>query len=838
MRIRVQLPESKWKRRIAQFLLAGGLLVFLVGAGTFLYFWLSFSRLIDSRMSGDIFEHAARIYASPAMLAIGSPATVDGLVAQLRRFGYSDANEPFSTYGTFTVDRNALEIRPGSRSRVGRRHAARVEIEAGKVKGLTSLADGAPVETVLVDPPHITNLFGRDRTKRRLVEYSDIPPSLVQALLTAEDRRFFNHPGISILDGFRVLWYDIGIWTGYRKGARPHGASTLNMQLARSYFLGGDMTLSWKRKFTEAFLAVELDQRFSKEKILELYANEIYLGQRGSFGIHGFGEASQAYFGKDISQLTLSESALLAGLVRGPNYYNPYRNLERVVGRRNIILDNMVKTGALSEEEAAAAKKEEVRLASLNVEASNAPYFVDLMHEKLLARFSEKDLISGGFRVSTTLDLDLQRLAAAAVRNSLKEVDERIDRRYARRKNKPAKVQVTLIALDPHTGAVKALVGGRDYNLSQLNHAVTPRPPGSAFKPFVYAAALGKGLYDPENAITPATTIVDEPTVFVYGNNQEYSPGNFGEQFYGVVTVREALIRSLNVATVKIAEMAGFHRVARLAVAAGMNPRVMPTPSMAIGAYDSTPLEVAGAYTIFSNYGNRVLVGMIEEVLSSEGDALYQRKVESTRVLDPRVAFLVVNLLADNMNRGTGAGTRARGFYAPAAGKTGTSHDAWFVGFTSNLLTIVWVGFDDYRDLGITGSAAALPIWTAFMKEAIKLPAYRNVRHFSAPRGIAFVPIDPLTSQMATPDCPNVRNEVFLAGTQPRDLCPLHRPSVLRRFSRALSGALGIRPKAKTDKKNDENPEIRQEDPGVLRDNNSPKPPGEQPPEELQGRLP
>ena len=252
------------------------------------------------------------------------------------------------------------------------------------------------------------------------------------------------------------------------------------------------------------------------------------------------------------------------------------------------------------------------------------------------------------------------------------------------------------------------------------------------------------------------------------------------------------MIKSLNVATVKIAEMAGYERVVELAVAAGMNPRLRPTPAMAIGAYDSTPLEVAGAYTIFANYGQRVSPGLIQTVLSGTGDILGQRALEPELVLDPRVAYLVVNLMADNLNRGTGAGARSRGFLAPGAGKTGTSRDAWFVGFTSNLLAVVWIGFDDYSDLGLPGGTAALPVWAGFMARAVEMPAYRDTEDFIAPEGIVFVPVDPETRQKATLDCPEVRVEYFLVGTEPGDLCPLHRPSVMRRFSRALSGALGI----------------------------------------------
>jgi penicillin-binding protein 1B len=615
-------------------------------------------------------------------------------------------------------------------------------------------------------------------------------------LLAAEDRRFFSHPGISFWDGLRAVWVDI------RKGAPVQGASTLTMQLARSFFLTPSRTL--KRKASEAVIALLLEGRFSKERILELYANEIYLGHRGSFSVHGFGEGAQAYFDRDVSQLTLPESAFLAGIIRGPNRYNPFRSPERAMARRNYILDAMVETRALTSEQAEAAKQEPLGTAAANVEASESPYFIDLVNDRLLAHYSEEELITSSYRINTTLDVELQHGAAEALVEALPEIDAKIEQRFARHKEPPPQVQIALVALDPHTGAVKALVGGRDYNLSQLNRIVAHRQPGSSFKPFVYAAAFAASLEMPENAITPVTTVVDEPTVFEF-DGQAYEPSNYGEKFFGIVTVRDALIHSMNVATVKVAEMTGYDRVADLAVAAGLNPRLRATPAISLGAYDSTPLEVAGAYTVFANAGVHLDPFLIASVRDGEGEILQQHEANPRQVLDPRVAYLVVDLLRDAINRGTGAGARARGFTASAAGKTGTSRDAWFIGFTSNLLCVVWVGFDDGRDLGLPGSAAALPIWTAFMKRAVSMPAYAKAQEFIPPAGIAAVPLDAETLSVATPDCLEVRVERFIVGTEPRELCPRHRPSRMRRVTRTLLRAIGIG--RDDDKKEEENVE-------------------------------
>ncbi|MFQ5776530.1 MAG: PBP1A family penicillin-binding protein [Terriglobia bacterium] len=794
MPVRIRIAPHFWKRPIARVVLLTLAGLALMGMASLAYLWHHFSRVIDARLSGEIFERASHVYAAPDLLSLGEEITPQEIAAQLRRFGYSDPDEAPSEFGRFRTAQHSLEVRPGTRSRVGSAEAVRVEFADGRITRIVSLHDGRERDSAWIDPLHLTNLFDRRRTKRRLVRYEDMPPELIQAVLAAEDRRFFDHFGISIQDGLRALWYDMGIWLGTRKGVRVHGASTLTMQLARSFFLNRDVSL--KRKLAEALIALQLERRFPKEKILELYANEIYLGQRGSFSIHGLGEGAQAYFDKDISQLSLSEAAFLAGIIRGPNRYNPYRHPERAVQRRNHILNGMVETGALAAQQAKQARQEPLAPAAANVEASEAPYFVDLVMDQLLEHYTEQELISQSYRVNITLDRRLQQAAAEAIREALPEVDAKIAERYQHRREPPPQVQTALIVLDPHTGAVKALVGGRDYTRSQLNRAVADRQPGSAFKPFVFAAAFATALETPEQALTPMTTVVDEPTVFEF-EGQAYEPSNYGEKFFGIVTAREALIRSLNVATVKVAELTGFDKVASLAVAAGLNPRLKATPSVALGAYDSTPLEVAGAYTVFANHGDHVDPYLIAAVLDNEGETLEEKVVEPRPVLDPRVAYLVLDLLQDNINHGTGIGTRARGFTPPAAGKTGTSRDAWFIGFTSNLLAVVWVGFDDSSDLGLPGSAAALPIWTAFMKRAVALPAYRNTEDFIPPEGIVSIPLDPETLLVAVPDCPEVRMGRFIVGTEPRELCPKHRPSIFRRVTRTLSGAIGIRRRPK-----------------------------------------
>jgi penicillin-binding protein 1B len=394
------------------------------------------------------------------------------------------------------------------------------------------------------------------------------------------------------------------------------------------------------------------------------------------------------------------------------------------------------------------------------------------VNDWLLDEFGDHDFQNSAYRVYTTLDINLQRNAAEAVRLGMKELDDLIRRRT--KKGQPIReAQVALVAMDPQTGAIKALVGGRDYGLSQFNRAVSRRQPGSVFKPFVYAAALNSAISGATETITPATTVIDEPTTFFY-EDRTYQPSNFGDKFYGTVTVRQALAKSLNIPTVRLAETAGFRNVLDLAKRAGMSMEVRATPSIALGAADATPIEVASAYTVFANGGIASKPSWVTMIRSNKGDLVYEGRPERKVVLDPRINYLMVSLLQEVMRSGTAAGTRSRGFVLPAAGKTGTSRDGWFAGFTSKLICVVWVGFDDSSDLNLEGAKSALPIWTEFMKRAHQHREYKNVVGWDAPDGVVSIDIDPASGQLATAGCPSARSEVFISGTQPVELCRLH----------------------------------------------------------------
>jgi len=777
--IKIRIPKAnesgagKFRGLPRDPVLRAALLVFLVLAVSFTiffsYFYIKYDRIIEKRFRTPVFANSAKIYALPRVVRNGEKIEVREIAAQLREAGYSDKDGQ-SKLGTFHVTKGGIEITPGTES-YHAPESARISIEDGQVTQISSR--GTDLSAYELEPQLVTALFDAEqRSKRQVVKYNDIPPVMVQATLAIEDRRFFEHSGINFARTIEAVWEDV------IRQKRAQGGSTITQQLARGFFLTPEKSI--KRKVTEMLIAEELEQKFSKQQIFEFYSNWVNLGQRGSFAISGFAEASRAYFDRDLKDISLPEAALLAGIIQGPSRLSPYRHPERALERRNLVLDSMVDTHAITREQADKAKATPLKLAPPNVEASDAPYFVDLVRDQLISRFSESDLNDSAYRVYTTLDPDLQKAAAQAVDSGIKLVDEQVKKLRTKKVKVGKKVettvqpgpqaQVALVAIDPHTGAVLALVGGRDYGWSQLDHAVAKRPTGSIFKPFVYAAAMNTALDGSPNVITPASTVTDEPSTFAYGDTI-YEPRNYKEEYHGDVTLRYALAMSLNNATVKVAEEVGYDKVADLAKSAGI-ASVKATPAMALGSYDASPLDMAGAYTVFANNGVRISPILMRSVRNSKGDVIANYNTDQRAVLDPRISYVMTNMMEGVINNGLGyTAVRLRGFTPPAAGKTGSSHDGWFAGYTSNLLCIVWVGYDDYSDLRLSGAMTAAPIWTEFMKKASTLPQYSDMREFSQPSGVVDVQLDKATNRLATPNCTDDYVSAFVAGTEPHDTC-------------------------------------------------------------------
>ncbi|MEZ5356492.1 MAG: PBP1A family penicillin-binding protein [Bryobacteraceae bacterium] len=736
-------------------------MVALIGLGV--YVGRQFSILVDEKLDLGPFAYTSNFYAAPRAIARGDSTKAPSIITELRQAGYTQ--NPDNPIGSYEYKNDLLQIRPGPRSYF-KQEPAEVRFENGKISRIVTTHNNAAVNEYMLEPQLIANLSGENREKRRMVTFETIPKVLVNALLSAEDKHFFTHWGFDPLRVMKSAW--VNLWSGRRQ----QGGSTLTMQLARMLWLSQDKV--WKRKITESLITATLEWKLSKEEIFEHYCNGIYLGQHETYSIHGFGQAARVYFSKDIEQLTLPEAALLAGTVQRPSYFVPHRHPERAVARRNVVLDLMLANGHITQAEHDEAVKAEAGLRPSSADWGESPYFLALASQELESRLGNKMSQTGAYRIYTTLDLGLQRAAMEAVTKGMLDVDKQLRGRFGKKWAKMDPPQAALIALDPHTGEIKAAVGGRNYAVSQFNHLTAKRQPGSIFKPLVYAAALNVRTKERGAPITPASILLDEPRTFRF-NRQDYEPGNYGDRYMGEVTLRQALAHSLNVATVTLAEEIGYSRVVDLARKAGLNHDILATPAMALGAYETTPIEMAGAYTMFANSGIYTKPRFINMVRSSRGGpAVLGDEAEQSRALESKISFLMLEMLEEVMRSGTGAGARSRGLSVPAAGKTGTSRDGWFAGFTSDLLCVVWVGFDDNTELVLEGAKSALPIWTEFMKKAVAQSKYYARPFDSAPAGLISMSVDPETGMPAGPNCPTRRYDHFMSGQEPRGECPLH----------------------------------------------------------------
>jgi penicillin-binding protein 1B len=730
------------------------------------YYWTAFSARIDNLLRGEVYTRSAGIYAAPKQLRAGEALSQEELIAYLKRADYVEKTQQAETNrGRYSLSGSTIEIEPSQDSSVdGERQFQGVRVQfsrnAKAINSISQLGGNTRLDKTWLEPELISSVTGQDREKRKVIGFNDLPAHLVKAITVTEDRSFFEHYGVNIRGILRALVrrYDN---SDPNSPIARQGGSSITQQLVKNLLLSPERTL--RRKVAEAYMSVILETRLTKEEIFALYSNQIYLGQQAGFSIHGFGQAADAYFGKDVTNLTLPEAAFLAGLIRSPNRYNPYQELNTATSRRNQVLDSMADTGAITREEADRAKAEPLKVAAVRgrIDASEAPYFADYVQNQL------GDIIAGPgtaqhLRIYTTIDMDLQRAAYTALARQVSALDKVQTRRFA-----PGTLQASLVAMNAKTGEIVAMVGGRDYSKSQYNRASEAfRQPGSVFKPFVYATALNTA-YDPvPRVITAATTYVDEPKTFTY-DNQEYSPGNFGNSYSRApVTLRDALVNSLNVITVEVAMEVTVGRVMSLASKAGLPRPGRAYPAMALGTNEATPLQVATAYTAFANLGTRTTSLAINRITTGEGVTIAAPTAQRSEVMRPDVAYVMNSFMKDVVNRGTAAKVRARGLKANVAGKTGTSRDGWFAGFTPNLVCVVWVGFDDGSQLGLTGANSALPIWTDFMQVALsEHPEWQG--DWQMPEGIEQADIDLMTGELTTPDNPSKRTELFIKGTLP-----------------------------------------------------------------------
>jgi len=758
------LPRRFLRRLLSAPVIIPIVFVSAIVLGVLIYYWTVFSGRIDNLLAGEVYTRTAGIYAAPKQLRVNEAISPADVIAFLKRAGYVEKTQQADTArGRYSVNGTTLDIEPSSAASVdGAKQFQKVRIQfSGSGKSINSLIDlegRGTLQRVWLEPELISSVTGTERAKRKVIGFSDLPPHLVKAITVTEDRSFFEHYGVNVRGIVRafIRRYDSDPTSPIAR----QGGSSITQQLVKNLLLSPEQT--WQRKVSEAYLSIILETRLKKEKIFELYCNQVYMGQQAGFSINGFGEASSAYFNKDVTNLTLPEAAFLAGLIRSPNRYNPYTKIETATARRNQVLDSMAEAGAITQEEAKTAKATPLQVvpARGRIDVSDAPYFADFVQNQL------GDMIAGAgtehLRIYTTIDMDLQRAAYAAVTRQMAALDKLQAKRF-----EPGTLQAALVAMNAKTGEIVAMVGGRDYSKSQLNRATDAyRQPGSVFKPFVYATALNTA-YDPvPRVITPATTYMDEPKTFTF-DNQEYSPGNFGESYtHASVTLRDGLVHSLNVVTVDVAMEVTIGRVMNLAAKAGLPKPPRAYPAMALGTSEATPLQIASAYTAFANLGSRTTPIAINRVTTGDGVTIAAPTTQKSEVLRPEVAYVMTSFMKDVVNRGTASKVRARGLKAVLAGKTGTSRDGWFAGYTPNLVCAVWVGFDDGSQLGLTGANSALPIWSDFMSVALaEHPEWEG--DWEMPAGVEQVEINPKTGQLSAPEDTERRVEFFINNTGP-----------------------------------------------------------------------
>lgn len=706
----------------------------------------------------------SRIYSDVEYLYPGLDVRARGLQDKLDRLGYRNASTAVHAPGDYAFVTEDLLIYLHDFEYPLEKFAGfpiRIHLLGGRIEQMTRLDTHETLPTVRLEPELIASVFDARMEDRTLVRLQEVPDACLQAVVLIEDERFFRHHGVDPIGIARAMW------TNLIRMRFVQGGSTLTQQLVKNYFLTSERKL--KRKIKEALLALALEARHSKREILEAYVNEIYLGQRGSGNVYGFGEAARLYFAKNIDQLSAGECALLAGMIRAPHRYSPFRDVGNATQRRDFVLARLHDATLLTNPDYQAAVAEPLITPKQPHRVVHAPYFIDFVKHQLYELYPEEQLSSEGLRIFTTMDMTNQRIAEAAVTQGLTQLETQWKNILPKDHADP--LQGVLISLQPQTGYIRALVGGRDYATSKFNRAFqAQRQPGSIFKPFVYLTAFDTKRTTA--AIAPAS-IIHDVSFTVPSGGESWTPSNYDKKQHGAITAHEALIKSYNIATAQLGIDVGLDNVVQTARDAGLSSELQPVPAMSLGAFEVSPLEMAAAYTIFANNGIRTEPLSIIHVATRDGQVLERKSLRMERRFDPGPVFLVTQVLKDVFEHGTAAGARKLGFTGLAAGKTGTTssyRDAWFVGFTPDLLTLTWVGYDDNATTNMSGGRAALPLWVDYMRQAVGSAQ----QDFPVPSSVVLVKIDPISGKVWTKGCPEATFAPFVEGSEPTEYCPLH----------------------------------------------------------------
>lgn len=739
------------------------------------FYGLHLSNRIEKRFSARRWSIPSTVYSDTTILYPGQFLNVDLFKIKLQHMNYREVTYRPQQKGeirfvSFGVDIYLNDLKIPSLNRKG--FPVRIRYHRNRIKSIKRTDQPALLPILELEPEEVGKFYGPDRERRQLVSIHQVPQYLIYAVLAAEDSRFYEHRGFDPLGILRALYINL------RHGRIRQGGSTITQQLAKNYFLTPDRKLS--RKLNELLLAVVMEIMYDKNEILEIYLNEIYLGHRGPVAINGIGEASFFYFGKPVDQLSQVEAATIAGLIKAPNHFSPYADKGRCQERRNAVMRAMHDNGWLSENELQANAPLPVKTIGFTSYDKKAPYFMDYLSRQLETLYSYENLSSLGLSIYTTLDTQVQMAAEKALNDGLSRLEK--SHPAFQRKDPAQKLQGAIIVMQPKTGYVLAMVGGRDYGVSQYNRIIqSRRQPGSAFKPFVYLAAL--------DTFTPASRLFNEVKTYRV-DGKPWKPQNFEPDSEPDVSVRTALKKSLNLATVDLAMQMGLEPIVEQIQRFQFSTQFKPYPSLALGAFEVIPLELARAYCAFAADGVLPYPLSLKDVMDENDKILQQTHVNIERVVSPAKAFIMTSMLQSVVTEGTGRAVRESGILWPVAGKTGTTNDyrdAWFVGYTPDILALVWVGFDNGDSITATGSTAALPIWVELIK---LIPQYITKAQFKIPTGVVKRTVCSESGLLSkNRDCPDLVDEYFLAENVPTAMCPLHpKPGPLERMEKIIEG--------------------------------------------------
>jgi penicillin-binding protein 1B len=735
------------------------LLVFILTVfGLAVYGWY-LSNQVEKRFSARRWSIPSTVYSDTTLLYPGQrfdPSLFNEKLVNLR---YHRVNHLPSQKGEIQIRPGALDIFLNDlKTPWAQREGFPVQIgfSEDRIGTISRRDSGETIPILELEPEEIMQFFGQERERRQLISIEQVPEHLIRAVLAAEDHRFFQHYGVDFRGILRALI------TNLRHGAIRQGGSTLTQQLAKNYFLTPVRTIT--RKLKEIILSVIIELKYDKREILEIYLNEIYLGQKGSVAIDGIGEASYFYFGKPVKHLTLAEAAIIAGLIKAPNHYSPYRDITRCRSRRDAVLQAMHRWEWITEAELQTALKQPIKAVGFIVSDTKAPYFIDYLTEQLNTLYRPEDLSSLGLSVYTTLDTQVQRAAEKALAKGLTYLES--SNAKLQREAPKEKLQGAIVVMQPKTGHILALVGGRNYSVSQFNRITQARrQPGSAFKPIVYLSSLSQ--------FTPTSLLSNDPKSYTV-NGKLWEPRNFEPVTEYTVSLKDALKKSYNLATVDLAMQTGLERIVDMAGRFHFSTPIKPYPSLALGAFEVIPIELARAYCVFAAEGVQPFPLSLKAVVDEHDKILEHQHLNIERLITPAEAFVMNSMLQSVVKEGTARSLQWRGVSWPVAGKTGTTNDfrdAWFVGYTPDILALVWVGFDNGDPIEATGAAAALPIWADLMNA---IPQYRSETDFKMPKGVEKILVCSVTGRPAVAGCPEPAEVYFLAGHIPEGQCPLH----------------------------------------------------------------